>query len=163
MFITVITPCMVKKKTGSLDDVISLQTPFFIKPCTMLGLSFHSIISEGFKDLLQCQCVYGLFIFFLGSNKWDNCTHLTWKLGQWVMRDHYKHPVSLHCASCWDDVFSLDHTSGVSIGSPNISVSMVYAVLPGWSNCCNKWDHCTHLICKMDQCVKWDHYKHPLQ
>ena len=146
MFITVITPCMVKKNwvTGWCD--ITTNTVFH-KTMHHVGVILPFNHLWGFQGSPSVSVCLWFVHFFLGSNKWDHCTHLTWKLGQWVMRDHYKHPLSLHCASCWDDVFSLDHTSGVSIGSPNISVSMVYAVLPGWSNCCNKWDHCTHLIC----------------
>ena len=44
-----------------------------------------------------------------GQNKWYHCTHLTWKLGHWLRRDHYKHPLLYHCVPCWADVFSSDH------------------------------------------------------
>ena len=47
-----------------------------------------------------------------GQNKWDHCTHLTWKLGHWLKWDHYKHPLLYHCVLCWGDLFSLDHVCG---------------------------------------------------
>ena len=47
-----------------------------------------------------------------GQNKWDHCTHLTWKLGHWLKWDHYKHPLLYHCVLCWGDLLSLDHGCG---------------------------------------------------
>ena len=47
-----------------------------------------------------------------GHNKWDHCTHLTWKLGHWLKWDHYKHPLLYRCVLCWGDLFSLDHVCG---------------------------------------------------
>ena len=47
-----------------------------------------------------------------GQNKWEHCTHLTWKLGHWLKWDHYMHPLLYHCVLCWGDLFSLDHACG---------------------------------------------------
>ena len=51
-------------------------------------------------------------IVLSGQNKWDHCTHLTWKLGHWLKWDHYKHPLLYHCVLCGGDLFSLDHVCG---------------------------------------------------
>ena len=48
----------------------------------------------------------------LGQNKWDHCTHLTWKLVHRQKWDHYKHPLLYHCVLCWGDVFSLEQLCG---------------------------------------------------
>ena len=47
-----------------------------------------------------------------GQNKWDHCTHLTWKLGHWLKWDNYKHLLLYYCVLCWGDLFSLDHLCG---------------------------------------------------
>ena len=51
-------------------------------------------------------------IVLSGQNKWDHCTHLTWKLGHWLKWDHYKHPLLYHCVLCGGDLFPLDHVCG---------------------------------------------------
>ena len=66
-----------------------------------------------------------------GKNKWDHCTHPTWKLAHWLKWDHYMHPLLYHCVLCWGDLFSLDHVCGYQ-----------YTLLKGqcvYGLCCFVW------------------------
>ena len=79
----------------------------------MLGWCFliisYPCVSVGY---LLSASVCMVCTVLLGQNKWDHCTHLTWKLGHWLKWDHYKHPLLYHCVLGWGDLFSLDHVCG---------------------------------------------------
>ena len=80
-------------KTRSLANARPLQASLIISLCTMLGWCFlirsYPCVSVG--SLLSAS-VWVVCTVLPGQNKWDHCTHLTWKLGHWLKWDHYKHP-----------------------------------------------------------------------
>ena len=96
--------------TGLGETTTSI--PYYI-PLYHVGLMFsHKNISLCVSRVSLSVSVCMVCTVFPGQNKWDHCTHLTWKLGHWLKWDHYKHPLLYRCVLCWGDLFSLDHVCG---------------------------------------------------
>ena len=77
------------------------STSCHITLCFVGVIFSHQIISVGINMSSYRVSVYMVCTVLSGQNKWDHCTHLTWKLGHWLKWDHYKHPLLYHRVLCW--------------------------------------------------------------
>ena len=88
-------------ESGSQDEVRPLQAPLVISLCALLGVIFsHQIVAVGINMSSYRVSVSMVCTVLPGQNRWDHCTHLTWKLGHELKWDHCKHSLLYHCVLC---------------------------------------------------------------